>query len=61
MTSRERYLRKLAHKAAFARRGQKRNALATLYAERHKDLRAFVERGPVTREPAPQLELFARV
>ena len=38
---------------------QKRNALSTLYAERHKDLRAFVERGPVAREPAPQLELFA--
>ncbi len=26
-------------------------------AERHKDLRAFVQRGPALREPTPQLEL----
>ena len=58
---RERHLVKLERKAAFARRGQKRNALAKLYEERHKDLRAFVARGPMVSEMARQMELFAKV
>ncbi len=57
MDARERHLRRLAQRAAFSSRDRKRALLAILYAERHKDLREFVARGPVQKEPPPQMEL----